>query len=438
MMDLVEALTLVKNRQQQQEFLMMRSYIASEYPNTVRALRLIELDYTEPRRRKGYNLIKRENKRHGFLYYVRYSHKGKMLPTKWNTRTNILEEAERFARGNRDRLVEEYLRKHDTVVYDLLEKFYAADSPYLVSEGNRNRALSDRRRDEYHAVIMRKFIPFLKEQRISSFDKITVHKLSDFQDWLLAGKYKIPGEKGAGEKIRPQTVNDNLKAVRRLFIYLVRKGIVSENPCRNLDSIPVRQADRDIRGCYELEKLKGVFDKAWKKKESYLLCLLIYTSGIRNSEIMQIKKSDIISMNGCHFIDIKQSKTSNGIRLVPLHDFVYRKLGAYVREKAPEALIFEFVNVHSFVEANKELAQRLHMTDTEMRAEHISFYSGRHFWKTLMNSEGLGDEVEELFMGHRVSGDVSKLYNHKDKQGKGRIIAKAKKVFAILDKKVFL
>jgi hypothetical protein len=66
------------------------------------------------------------------------------------------------------------------------------------------------------------------------------------------------------------------------------------------------------------------------------------------------------------------------------------------------------------------------------------FISGRHFWKTLMNSEGLGDEVEELFMGHRVSGDVSKLYNHKDKQGKGRIIAKAKKVFAILDKKVFL
>jgi hypothetical protein len=54
-----------------------------------------------------------------------------------------------------------------------------------------------------------------------------------------------------------------------------------------------------------------------------------------------------------------------------------------------------------------------------------------------MNSEGLGDDIEEFFMGHKVSGDVSKNYNHKDKQGKQKLLEKAKEVFAILDSKLF-
>jgi len=55
----------------------------------------------------------------------------------------------------------------------------------------------------------------------------------------------------------------------------------------------------------------------------------------------------------------------------------------------------------------------------------------------LMNSEELGD-IEEYFMGHKVSGDVAKRYNHRDKQGREKLLEKAKKVFDILDKWVFL
>jgi hypothetical protein len=53
-----------------------------------------------------------------------------------------------------------------------------------------------------------------------------------------------------------------------------------------------------------------------------------------------------------------------------------------------------------------------------------------------MDSENLGD-VEEYFMGHKVSGDVAKRYNHKDKQGKKKLLEKARRVFQILDKRIF-
>jgi hypothetical protein len=53
-----------------------------------------------------------------------------------------------------------------------------------------------------------------------------------------------------------------------------------------------------------------------------------------------------------------------------------------------------------------------------------------------MNACKLGD-IEEYFMGHKVSSDVSKRYNHLDRQGKERIAAKAREVFKILDKQLF-
>jgi len=82
------------------------------------------------------------------------------------------------------------------------------------------------------------------------------------------------------------------------------------------------------------------------------------------------------------------------------------------------------------------LAEFTKYTPEKLEKENITFYSGRHFWKTLMDSEKLGD-IEEYFMGHKRSGDVNKRYNHKDKQGKKKLLERTKRVFQILDKHIF-
>jgi integrase len=422
MRSLQEALALVRGRQQ--EFQLYRSQINLEFPDTMKALRLFEAHCGGPKRRKGFNLVKRENKTMGFVYYVRYSHEGKMLPSKWNTHTNSEEKAERFARENRERLVAGYLRTHNAQEFRILEEFFAEGSAYLACEQKRGRPLGERTRKNYQAVIRQKFIPFLKEQRIGCFEKITVKTLGDFQDKLL------------GEGIKPQTVNDNLKAVRKIFTYACRKGFARENPCKLLSGITVRAWDRKLRGCYELHRLRGVFDRRWQERRSYLLCLMIYATGLRNEEIKRIRPGDIISLGSCRFIDIKESKTENGIRLVPLHPRVYQALMDCAEGVNPEAPFFGDCPQEAFSGANEDLARRLGMS-REAREQNITFYSGRHFWKTLMNSEGLGEDVEEIFMGHKVSGDVAKLYNHRDKLGKKLMEKKAKQVFSILDRRLF-
>jgi integrase len=436
MMNLAATLVSVKNRQQQ-DINHLRAYVAGEYPDTIQALKLIDKECTEPKRRKGFNLVKRENKKAGFVYYVRYFHEGKLLPSKWNTHTNLLPEAERFAAENKESIIHGYLNRHTFAMYDFLEKFFEPGSPYLASEEKRNRPLSAKIRRDFHGIMVKKFIPFLKEEKILSFDRVTVKTLSDFQDWLLAGKQPKASHVRVGLKLKPQTVNSNLTPVRMIFRYLDRKGMIkqNQNPCTMLSRIPVHEEDKTARGCYEVGRLKGVFNHRWENRDWYMLCLFIYTTGMRNSEIQGIKLDDILSIEGCRFIDIKESKTKSGIRLVPLHEKVYQKLIPYARRKGEGNRPFGGFKPADFTLAAAALAKELNSGEEEA-AQNITFYSGRHFWKTLMNSEELGEDIEEIFMGHRVSGDVAKLYNHRDKQGKKRMIKKTKQVFTILERNI--
>jgi integrase len=424
MMGLIDTVNSVKQRQQP-DFRLIHSRILTEYPDTMKALRIIDMGCTGRKRRTGFNLVKRENKKLGYVYYVRYSYQGKMLPTKWNTRTNILDEAERFARENKERLVNRYLREHDKNAFRLFESFFSKNSEYLACEEKRNRPISDTTRINYHSVITTKFLPFLRKKNIPCAERISVQTLSDFQDYYL------------GLGIRPQTVNDYLKAIRRVFIYLIRKELLKENPCIYLKNIPVQESDKTVRGCYELGKLKGIFYRKWRDFKSYLLCLIIYTTGMRNVEIGNIRREDIVTIGGCRFIDIKKSKTPSGIRLVPLHETVYQRIVEYASGKTAGEQLFTPCGSVTFSEANAELTRQLEKKGGAIEEKNITFYSGRHYWKTMMNSGGLGDDVEEIFMGHRVSSDVAKLYNHKDKRGQKLMVAKAKQVFKILDKQVF-
>ena len=397
-------------------------------PTILGALRQIKHEYTTVRKPKGYYLQKRPHKKMGFVYYVRYWHEGKMLPSKWSTHTNEYEKAGEFAQQNRKTLIDTYLARHCGDVQRFFEEFYDLGSPVYESECRRNGELSEEKRKRYRSVIQNEFIPLLRQRDIRSFEEINAPFLDDFQDLLLS--------KG----MKAVSVNNQLIAVGKVMKYLARKGLIKINPYLSLSPIPSRQEEKRTHGCYELSRMKGVFndETRWTDKTSYILNLMIHTTDMRNSEIRRFRKRDIKEIDGCLFIEIIESKTSNGLRLIPLHGFVCDKIRAYAKGVNDEAFVFEgFSACHRFVKASHDLGKMLGVSDEYMKRNNITFYSGRHFWKTLMNANGLGEDVEEIFMGHRVSSNVSKLYNHRDKQGKELIVQKAREVFEILDRCIF-
>jgi hypothetical protein len=75
-------------------------------------------------------------------------------------------------------------------------------------------------------------------------------------------------------RIRPQTVNNNLKAVKKVLDIFTRQGLMEQNPCELVKGLKVKDENRVPRGCYELDKIKDVFCRKWKDELSYLVCFV--------------------------------------------------------------------------------------------------------------------------------------------------------------------
>lgn len=406
-------------------YLALRSRLSAECPLMMKALRVVDTERAAPGRGRGYNLYKRENRKLGFVWYVRYRYEGTMLSSKWCAHTNNRGEAERFAEENRERLVREYLKRRAAPAYRFFRNYYDESTALYRSEAMRNGEVGVEQRKRARAIIANKFIPFLKERGVTDYEKITTALLDDFQGKLLA------------DGLLPQTVNANLCSIGKSFKYLVRKGIIRDNPFNNLEPVPGRRELKKSHGCYETSRLKGVFEKRWGDKFSRLLNMIVYGTDMRNGEIKSFSLKDIIEAGGIHFIDLKRSKTEAGVRLVPLHEKVYRGIREYAKGTGEAEAIFGNVSCYRFKKAYRDLAVKLGVSKETLVKENITYYSGRHYWKTLMSAEGLGEGIEEVFMGHRVTNDVAKLYNHREAAGMKRTIKAAKEVFRILDRCLF-
>jgi site-specific recombinase XerD len=94
-------------------------------------------------------------------------------------------------------------------------------------------------------VTVKRFAPYLREKKVSGFEGVTAQAPEGFQDLLLP-----PGQK-------PQTVNDSLKAVKRVFAYLVRKGLVKEDPYAKLKALTVKRGGLEARGVTRRTKSGG-------------------------------------------------------------------------------------------------------------------------------------------------------------------------------------
>ena len=398
--------------------------------------------FAPKRTAKGYSLIKVKNKKLGFVYYTRYIVDGKLIPSRWCTHTNDVEIAKKWAIENRERLLTEYntrtydKRKPYADLYSVLKNYYTKDSPYLKIDKENGRTISEDTRKVNFNFINNQLVPYLHKENIKTFEQIDVPFIARYRKYLRDGTAEKPG-------IKPQTVNHHISRISMVFNHLISEGYAKSNPCKSLKSLKIKEGDEKIIGCYETDKLKGVFNRRWNDQRSYLLNLIIYTTNMRNIEIEHLRLKDVITIEDTHFINIPESKSKNGVRIVPLHDFVYKKIVTYAKkqDKDMDDCILKSKKAkrlygQAYKKAYKTLARYAGYTEEKMTAENIKFYSGRHFWKTLMNENRLGD-VEEVFMGHKVSTDVAKRYNHRDKQSQAVKLEKAREVFAILDKALF-
>ncbi len=320
-------------------------------------------------------------------------------------------------------------KKKANTLYAVLRDYYTENSPYLIIDTARGRKINENSRRILHGFIINSFIPFLQKNKIKRFSNIKPVVMRNFQNYLLIEK-----------KMLPQSINRQMGGIKAIFSHLFMAGIIKHNIVKDIS--PLRSANSKIRGCYSVDELKGIFKDTWKDKKSYLLCSIIYSTGIRNSELQKLKVKDLIVRENVDFLNIVKSKTSSGIRTIPLHPKVRKTLQEWIDEKKLSGEDYLFVsscNKRIFKTAKKAgilMGSLLGKGKNDLENENITFYSGRHFYKTMLNLYNMGD-VEEVFMGHKVSKNVSERYNHKDKRGEKELLAAARRAIEIIDDSLF-
>jgi integrase len=285
---------------------------------------------------------------------------------------------------------------------------------------------------------MKKHItPFFQSVKVRYLNQITPLHILDLKDKLLKSG------------LTPQTINYNLHSFKKCLELLKVMGKITLNFAECDFSVKGSSEAETERDIFDIPALQGIFKKRWSNDFSKLLCMVIYFTGMRNSEIQRICFNDIQKINDVFFLNVRGTKSKNAVRKVPIHPVLYSVLEKHTKENSidNETPIFQNVYNNVFRRACFDMGSMLGYTETDLVEKHICYYSGRHTFKTILslgNDESIGNvsvNFQEMFLGHsfnrkQLEKEGLKEYKYKhlkaERIGDSLLAEKGKEVFKIL------
>lgn len=89
------------------------------------------------------------------------------------------------------------------------------------------------------------------------------------------------------------TVNRKVASLRAFFNYLTSRKIISDNPTVNIKSPKIERKDIEYLTIEEIENLLGTPDRSVKGMRDKAILELLYATGIRVSEIVEMNLEDV-------------------------------------------------------------------------------------------------------------------------------------------------
>ena len=189
--------------------------------------------------------------------------------------------------------------------------------------------LTAERNDSPHTVVgygrdIREFQAFL-ESLYSSADWTRV-RAEDVREWII---YLLDDR-----NISPASVNVKLSALRSFYRYLRLTGYVSINPMEKIASLKtsrplpyfVRESEMDrlLELTLEDRSLGGIRDR--------LVIMMLYETGIRRSELLGLKDSDVDTAA----MQVKVTGKRNKQRIIPFGNELKEEIQAYLCSRESE------------------------------------------------------------------------------------------------------
>ena len=181
---------------------------------------------------------------------------------------------------------------------------------------------------------------------------------------------------------------------------------LSEKRTLNLDSIERPRRSRPLPKVLSKEEVLKIFS-ATRNNKHKLILWLIYSCGLRRSEVINIKLTDLDSERGV--LNIRQGK-GNVDRIVPVPDKVWEKIRSYLKGHKPAGYLFEGqsggkYSVESVYSIFKQSLRRAGIR------KDVGVHSLRHSYATHLHESGLDIRYIQELLGHK-SSRTTEIYTH--------------------------
>ena len=141
------------------------------------------------------------------------------------------------------------------------------------------------------------FLEYLNENDIKSYKSVDYQKIRDYISYLYELDYNN------------KTICRHISAIRSFFKYLKINNYIDDNPCTSVSNPKLDKRLPKYLNFEEIEKLLNAFDNNnYLGLRNSLILELLYSTGIRVSEITNIKLKDISLSNKTIIIDGKGNK----------------------------------------------------------------------------------------------------------------------------------
>lgn len=264
---------------------------------------------------------------------------------------------------------------------------------YLKYEKN----LSPRTIEKYkYSLIV--FEKYMLNKNINLFD-VTQYDIMDF----LTNYFK---DKGVSSK------TNSITSINNFYIYLVKDKRIDINPCENIDRPKMKKRLPNVLTVNEVDKL---LDIPLHTKEDYrdkAILEVLYATGIRISELTNLKMQDVDFANKVVRVFGKGSKE----RIVPINKYALKYLGMYldIRGSFLKGKLTDYIFLNSKGEAISRESFGLELNKIVKKQglnKRVTPHMLRHSFATHMLNQGADLRSIQELLGH---SDISTttIYTH--------------------------
>lgn len=223
------------------------------------------------------------------------------------------------------------------------------------------------------------------------------------------------------------TVNKNLSALRALFRYMLKKGVITKNP---MSTIKGPKKEKPLPTFVREADMNRLIDNVPEEELPYrqmlarTIVIMLYETGMRKSEIFNLRDCDIDFISR----QIKVTGKRDKQRIIPFGDELESTVKDYMARRDaehPNHPDFFLINQRgvriSFTALGQYVKEQLSLVTTmPKRSPHVL----RHSFATALLNNGANLESVQKLLGHQ-SIETTQIYTHTTFEQLKREYAKA-------------